>query len=723
MLKPAEMRELRIITLDEHLDGVIKRIDALGSVHLTDIEEFSNVWQDLIEPSLTGDELLKSSELLMRINNLIALLQPQAEVKKSLKELLFKEQVEEKVAKAEGLELEQIEPEFAKLEKRVNELISKNERLKSELSNTNELLGVLRILDDFGVDLDFIGEKDFTVTYAGKLPLAHLEELEGALKSVVGENQFAVSKLITEGEEEVAFALIVALKDDKEVVERALMRLEFEFWQRPRIELPERIKDAIAEVERSQKRRDGDIKETEREVAEIRNTKLSELLAMQEFMQIEDNKAKVKVLFGHSECVRVIEGWTPKEEVDTVKAGIREETGGYSVVEEIEPKRDDARVPSLLKNPGFLKPFESIIKMYGHPLYNDIDPTVITAIIFPLLFGLMFPDMAHGLIILLLGLALMFAFKGLEEEIRGMGIIIALCGLCSVVAGALFGEFFGFSNEAAHLVHESVPGMSAPVPFQALWFEPLALEVNTPFGSFSGVQCMFIISMLIGGLHMGLGLTLNMANNLSRRDIFGSISSLFKIWCLFGALYFLLLLFGFYFVELKEGNSPVLVRNMVIFLLFPILLLFILKIIAELRHEEEEGAHSDTNGGKKEKRGIMDYLIILIDGVIDALLENFFRFLANIVSYGRILALALCHAALIEVFILLAFMCLAINPVIGPVLAAVVFLVGTVIVIILEAIMAGIHTIRLHFYEWFTKFYEGGGVEFTPFKLRRTYEH
>ena len=119
----------------------------------------------------------------------------------------------------------------------------------------------------------------------------------------------------------------------------------------------------------------------------------------------------------------------------------------------------------------------------------------------------------------------------------------------------------------------------------------------------------------------------------------------------------------------------------------------------------------------------MDYLIILIDGVIDALLENFFRFLANIVSYGRILALALCHAALIAVFILLTFMCLQINPAIGPVIPAVVFIVGTAIVIILEAIMAGIHTIRLHFYEWFSKFYEGGGVDFSPFRFRRSYTY
>jgi len=59
-------------------------------------------------------------------------------------------------------------------------------------------------------------------------------------------------------------------------------------------------------------------------------------------------------------------------------------------------------------------------------------------------------------------------------------------------------------------------------------------------------------------------------------------------------------------------------------------------------------------------------------------------------------------------------MCLGLH----VVLATVVFLAGTVVVIALEAIMAGIHTIRLHFYEWFTKFYEGGGIEFSPFKLR-----
>jgi len=699
------MRELRIVTLDEHVDGVIKRIDALGSVHLTDIKEFLNVWEGLVEPSKADEMLIKASELLVRIDNLIALLQPPQESKKSLKEMLFQEQEDEKGAgKTEvvGISLEAIDPEFTKLEKRVNELITNKDSLIEDSSKAKELLRVLRVLDDFGVDLGFVGAKDIITVHLGKLPESDLEALAGALEAVVGANYFIESRQVPDGEEEVVFALVVTLTEDIEAVDRVLMRLDFEPWQRPEVELPERIKDAITDVETKIKQQADAIKGTEREVAEIRKTKFADLLAMQEFVQIEDNKAKVKVLFGHSERVRVIEGWTPKEEVENVTEGIREETGGFSMVEVIKPKRDDVRVPSLLKNPRILKPFESIINMYGHPLYKDIDPTLITAIMFPILFGLMFPDIGHGLIILLLGLALMFAFKGLDKEIRSAGIIVVLCGLCAVVAGVLFGEFFGFSHYASELIHDSM-GMEIPnwLLLKPLWFEPIP-----------EVEFMFVVVMLIGALHMGLGLCLNVANKLSEKDYFEVIGGFVKLWCLFGALYFLLLLFGFHFTELQDNNMPLLLRNITIYLLLPIFALFALKVIAELKHEAGGGDHDA--GGKKEKLDVMDYLIILIDGVIDALLENFFRFLANIVSYGRILALALCHAALIEVFLLLTFMCLGLH----VVLATVVFLAGTVVVIALEAIMAGIHTIRLHFYEWFTKFYEGGGIEFSPFKLR-----
>jgi len=707
MLKPAEMRELRIVTLEDYVDGVIKRIDALGSVHLTDIKEFLGDWEGLIEPSKADAVLIKTSDLLARIDNLIALLQPAEGAKKSLKEMLFKAPEEEKGEKirVEEIRLEEIEKEFSGLEHTVTTLIGENESLKEELSNTKELSGVLKILEDFSVDLDFVGEHEFISVYSGMLPSMNLDALESTLDAVAGENHFVVSKKIDGGEgggeESFAFALIVTLNKDKEEVERALSRLDFESWQPPE-HVPNRTKDAIEEASAGLKRLEGEIKDKEREIEGIRSEKFKHLLVMQELVQIEESKAKAKVLFGKSECVRVIEGWAPKDEVENVIEGINEETGGFSVVEVIAPKREDVRVPSLLNNPRIIKPFESVIKMYGHPLYKDIDPTLITAIMFPILFGLMFPDIGHGIFLLALGLALT-RFTGLGKGMREMGIIIVLCGLCSLIAGALFGEVLGFSHHASKLVGTSVEGAAVPEWLIITW---------NPFEPMADIKTFFVVTMLIGALHMGLGLFLNVINSFSHRNIFEAITGFVKIWCLFGALYFLLVLFGIRFIGLEAG--------IVIFIMLPILLLFILKIVSELRHGE---GSEHSNGETKEKRSIMDYLIILIDGVIDALLENFFRFLANIVSYGRILALALCHAALIEVFILLTFMCLQVNPAIGPVIAAVVFILGTAIVVILEAIMAGIHTIRLHFYEWFTKFYEGGGVEFSPFRLRRTYTH
>nr|CBH38377.1 putative V-type ATP synthase, subunit I [uncultured archaeon] len=714
MLRPVEMRELRIVTLDEDVDRVIKRLEALGNVHLTDVKEFLDAWEGLIEPSKADTKLIKSSELLARLDSLIPILQPAEAEKKSLKETLFKAPEEEQIdrIKVEAPNLAEMERELDSLEATVNKLIAGNESKKEELSNTKDILRVLALLDDFEIDLDFIGEKEFVIVHAGNLPSVNLEALRSNLEAETGENNFIASKALTG---EVSFAILVTLKKDKDAVAKALRAADFEIWQRPPLDdIPARTKEAIAALKAKVAELESGIKDNERELAVIRDERFNDLLVMQELVQIEENREKAKVLFGKSARTRVIEGWTPKEDVDRVIDGINEETSGFCVIDVKEPKRDDVRVPSLLKNPKIVKPFESIVGMYGHPLYNDIDPTLITAIMFPILFGLMFPDIGHGMFLLAIGLALMFAFKGLGKEIRGVGVILVLCGLCSLIIGFLFGEFFGLSEYAGHLVHDSV-GMSLPEVFifEPLWFEPIP-----------NVTVMFVVTMLVGTLHMGLGLLLSAINKVSSRNMFGVLWEAVKIWCLFGTLYFLLALLSSSLVGIDEGVAVFVVSvlshielkaGLIFLVALPVLILFALKVVSELRHEKHGKAE------KGEKLSGMDYIIILIDGLIDAVLENLFRFLANIVSYGRILALALCHAALMEVFILLAFMCWGSIAIIGPVIGIIIFVAGNAVVIVLEAIMAGIHTIRLHFYEWFTKFYDGGGVEFSPFRFSRTY--
>ncbi|MHC1579819.1 MAG: V-type ATP synthase subunit I [Candidatus Alkanophagales archaeon] len=711
MLRPVEMRELRMIVLDEHVDAVIKKLDELGCVHLTDIKEFLDEFDGLVEPSKADPALAKYSELLMRIGNVIDALRTEKEERGGIRirSLLKPPREEVRRVKVEKVDIESIENELRRLEEVVIGARERAERARNELSELESTLKILNVLRDLGLDLDFVGEQEFVHVFVGRVSAENVPELERLVTGTAGEESFIVSKPLGTG---VVAAVVVTLKARRDEVARALRMVDFEAFTPPPF-LPANIEDAIREVERRKERLEEQMREAEREIEGVRRERLHDLLVMRELVQMEDTSARVRLLFGETERARVIEGWVPADAVDAVVEGVRSATGDVCAFEVRKPSRHDSRVPTLLRNPGFLKPFEAIINMYSPPSYGDIDPTIITAIIFPILFGLMFPDVGHGLLVLLLGLALMFVFKGLSEGIRQMGLVIALCGFFSMVAGALFGEFFGFSHYAAELVEESLH-MHVPhsLLLDPLWFEPVV-----------EVERMFVVSMLIGALHMGLGLTLNGVNSLLKGEVLRGVTGFVSVWCLAGALYFLLALFGL---------APMTMTNLAILIAAPIVLLMILRIVEELRHEEHGQGHGGGHaaaaatatgaaggGAEERRRSVMDLLIILIDGVIDALLEKFFRFLANTVSYGRILALALCHAALIEVFVLLTFMCLKVSAAV----AALVFVGGTALVVILEAIMAGIHTVRLHFYEWFTKFYEGGGTPFSPFKFSRTYTY
>ncbi len=710
MLRPAEMRELRIVALDKDVDPIIKRFDALGNLHVTDITEFLDEWEGLIEPSKAEETAIKASELLTRMDNLIASLKPPA----AGDEREGAQPVEGRATLAvpESVSLAGIETEFQGLEKTVAATTGEMVKLREAVAQPKRLLRALKHLEEVGLDLDFVGEQEFTTVHVGRVPARNLEELRAALDTAIGMNHLVISKPLAEegeaGGTSFVFTVLAALKRDKAEAERALRMADFEPYQLPLRELPTSVKDAIAAVEDSIKRLEAELAEKEQALAEIQRTRLPDLRMMRELVQIEESKAKLKILFGASERVRVIEGWTPKDAVDTVIRGISEEVGGLCVIEVREPKREDVRVPSLLKNHKLVKPFESIIRMYSLPSYRDIDPTLTTAILFPVLFGLMFPDIGHGFLLLILGLAMVLGVKKLKG-MKDMGTIVSFCGICAIGGGLLFGEFFGFSEYAVHLIRES---MHMEVPHllhtifihQPLWFEPIP-----------NVTGMFVITLLIGALHMGLGVIFSVTNKLSDKDSLGTVLEVVRIWTLAGALYFLLILLRSSVADSEIGLITVLMNSLgnldvmqgfAVLVALPIFLLFVLSFIVELKHER---AHGKPSG--------IDLFIIAITGLIEAALENFFRFLANTISYGRILALALAHAALIEVFLLLTFMSSQIN--IG--FAVVVFILGTAIVVLLEAIMSGIHAVRLHYYEWFTKFYKGGGVEFTPFTFQRTY--
>ncbi|MBI4173605.1 MAG: hypothetical protein HY519_02690, partial [Candidatus Aenigmarchaeota archaeon] len=154
---------------------------------------------------------------------------------------------------------------------------------------------------------------------------------------------------------------------------------------------------------------------------------------------------------------------------------------------EAEDAQDDA--PTLLGHGRWLKPFELLTSLYGLPKYNDIDPTLITAISFPLLFGLMFPDAGYGLILTMVSLFAYLHTTKNDGTQRSLNVVLLYCGLASIASGLAFGEFFG--------------GL---VQIHALAFEPA-----------NNIMLLMYMSVTIGIVHMSIGLLSKLIDSVAKK--------------------------------------------------------------------------------------------------------------------------------------------------------------------------------------------------------------
>ncbi|MHA1488529.1 MAG: V-type ATP synthase subunit I [Promethearchaeota archaeon] len=331
--------------------------------------------------------------------------------------------------------------------------------------------------------------------------------------------------------------------------------------------------------------------------------------------------------------------------------------------------------PTMMKNYPIIRSFETLTKMYGVPAYNEIDPTPFIAITFPLLFGLMFGDIGHGICLMIAGLIGALIFVKRENNLHDFSVIIFFCGLGAVFAGFLYGDFFGG--------HEILGWHLEPI-FQ----NPM-----------DDVLSIFMFVVLIGIIHINFGWFIQFLNYWKQDTKYLSFSDSFlKILLLTGGS---ILLFTWHF-DIKAWlvyPYPILLP------LVPGLLLMISKPFGRL---------IGISYLKEESYGAL-----MGEGSFETF-ETFLSILSNVSSYIRILALALTHIALM----------LAIQVIIGllqgggifiEILRVIGLIFGNIVVILLEGVLVFINAIRLHFYEFFFKFYQGTGSEFFPFLLNDDY--
>ncbi|MCD6404372.1 MAG: hypothetical protein J7M19_00935 [Planctomycetes bacterium] len=418
--------------------------------------------------------------------------------------------------------------------------------------------------------------------------------------------------------------------------------VEIEMW-----ETRERLTDNSLALARLAKESGADIR---RWLAEIDlNTRILE--AMGSFLE------------GEYTCL--ITGWVPVDNLAFLTKRIAERCEHpvelTSVDEEtvaIE-KSGTLLVPTKLANPGFLRPFEMIINLYGTPAYNAINPTPFVAFTFVLIFGAMFGDVGHGLVLALAGAALWFV-AAKKSGMRDLGAVLGACGLGATVFGFLYGSVFGLEK------------------LTPVWVRPMA----DPAG-------FLFYGVILGAVIINIGLVINAVQRFWARSY---KEAFFGEWGISTLLFYWGAIFLFYMVT--AGYGDYISWGVVTAVLVPPLFAtaFGARIVDRIAGRPFEGDITDA-----------------VFKPAELMLASF----TNTISFVRVPAFALNHAALMGAVLLMA------GLMEGETAAAmfaskVDIVVGNILVIALEGLIVFVQTMRLHYYEFFSKFFHHQGRKFEP---------
>lgn len=357
----------------------------------------------------------------------------------------------------------------------------------------------------------------------------------------------------------------------------------------------------------------------------------------------------------------VMSGFIKAEDEENFKAVFKELPVTFDVKDPEEVP--DKQCPTLLKNSWFARPFELFIGMYGVPKYGDFDPTAFVAVTYCLLFGIMFGDLGQGLVLFILGLA--FEKKG---QLFG---IINRCGITSMIFGFLFGSLFGY-EDALNPIHQSLFGVR----------EKLFDVMDN-----SSTMVLLIGAIAIGAVLIMITQCMNIVNRIKHKKLG---EALFSQNGVAGLVFYGSIIFAVVATMVLNWN----ILNPVY-----IIICFVLPVICFVMKEPLSNAVEHKT--VKPKEGWGGYITQSIFELIDVLLT----FVTNSMSYLRVGGFVLSHAGMMLVVMTLVEMT-------GHA-GIVVLIIGNIFVMVLEGLIVGIQTLRLEYYEMFSRYYDAGG---TPFK-------
>jgi V/A-type H+-transporting ATPase subunit I len=417
---------------------------------------------------------------------------------------------------------------------------------------------------------------------------------------------------------------------------------------------------------------------TDKEVAGIRNL----VTAVKECsLAVFNNLSRIMVIVPAETGFVRLRGFIPTRSSESFKLLIE----GYLVsLEPVERRgKQDPYVPSLLVNPRVISVFQSLTLERGIPKYNEIDPTPIVALVFPFFFGIMFGDLGHGAIIAVAGV-----YLGRKTKYKAWGQLLPILGMSSAVVGLLRGEFFGleFTSPLGTVIHFP-QALSGAFTLRSI---PLLLEV----------------AIVIGTFHLGTAYVLSFLDKIESGEFFDAFTNRLPTLLLYVSLILFVLAVAGTNLQSNSiftSNAPtpffqdLLGLTIQVSLVSRLSAVLIIGSLLTLVVGPPADRFSRTHSLRKTARS-------LGAGVLEAGLKPL-EFFINTLSYVRLGVLLITTtllASLVAGMLALGF--------VGLLLA--IFL--NVMIIALEGVIVYVQDMRLHLYEWFSQFYSGTGIPFTP---------
>jgi len=566
----------------------------------------------------------------------------------------------------QDISLEEIQPLLDSLGEKISELRQECDRLMAEQTSVTEDINRLFPFSSLPEDVDKLIHYRFVQVRFGRIQKEYYEKF----------NTYVYDDLDTmfypcREDSDYVWGLYFVLWTKMEQVDAVFSSMHFEriylkkdFYHGTPQALCSKYNRKLEELQRQYDKRQEEIQNLLKEDASMILSAQAALNALSTNFDVRKVAACVKE---HQETFYILCGWMTENDASAFMKDIEDDPKLFCVIED-DKNKISCKPPTKLKNPKIFKPFEMYVKMYGLPDYHEMDPTIFVAVTYSFIFGVMFGDVGQGLLLALGGF---FLYK---KKHLDLAAIIGTAGIFSTFFGFMFGSVFGFEDI-----------------IDAVWLRPA--EAMTLVPGLGNMNTIFVVAIIFGMFLILLTMVFHVINAVKTRDVEGTW---FDQNAVCGLVFYGTLTASA--ILLLTGNPLPAAAVLIVLFAVPLILIMLKEPITRLIEKKTPAIE-----GSKPMFFVQSFF---------ELFEIMLSFLSNTLSFVRIGAFAVSHAAMMGVVLMLA------GAEGGGSINWIIIVLGNLFVCAMEGLIVGIQVLRLEYYEMFSRFYKGSGKEFRPFLKR-----